>query len=147
MAIDTTTTSAARINPSIDCGPAQVRAHYRHLATVITVRGRIDATNADQISEHARRFVSAHEPLVLDLSEVTTFTAAGVWLLSVLDGDCRAGGVDWTLIESPAVRDVLSDFGDDKFATATSVDQALRALADGNDQLRQQLLPLLQKSA
>jgi len=152
MAITITTRESARIgqqgNPTVECGGARIRAHYRHLATVVTVRGRIDASNVDQLSEHARRFVLAKEPLVLDLSGVTSFAAAGIWLLCVLDGDCRAAGVEWTLIEGPAVIELLRHFDEDAmFPTATSVEQALHALADGNDQRRQALLPLFQKSA
>jgi len=148
MAIDITTRGTARINPVVEYGGAQIRAHYRHLATVIAIRGRIDATNVDQLSEHARRFVLAKEPLVLDLSGVTSFAAAGIWLLCVLDGDCRAAGVEWTLIESSSVSELLGDFDEDAmFPTSRSVDQALHALADGNDQRRQMLLPLFQKSA
>jgi len=148
MAIEITTRGTARINPVVECGGAQIRAHYRHLATVIAVRGRIDATNVDQLSEHARRFVLAKEPLVLDLSGVTSFAAAGIWLLCVLDGDCRAAGVEWTLIESSSVHELLGDFDEEAmFPTSRSVDQALHALADGNDQRRQMLLPLFQKSA
>ncbi|MEB3030595.1 STAS domain-containing protein [[Mycobacterium] nativiensis] len=152
MAITITTRGAARIgqqrNSTIECGGAQLRAHYRHLATVVTIRGRIDSANVDQLSEQARRFVLAKEPVVLDLSGVTSFAAAGIWLLCVIDGDCRAAGVEWTLIEGPAVAELLGDFDEDaKFPTAQSVDQALHALADGNDQRRQLLLPLFQKSA
>ncbi len=148
MAIEITTRGTARINPVAECGEAQIRAHYRHLATVIAIRGRIDASNVDELSEHARRFVLAKEPLVLDLSGVTSFAAAGIWLLCVLDGDCRAAGVEWTLIESSPVRELLGDFDEDAmFPTSRSVDQALHALADGNDQRRQMLLPLFQKSA
>lgn len=151
MAITITTRSAARIgqrNSTMEFGDAQIRAHSRHLATVVTIRGRIDSTNVDQLSEQARRFVLAKEPVVLDLSGVTSFAAAGIWLLCVIDGDCRAAGVEWTLIEGPAVSELLSDFDEDaKFPTAPSVDQALHALAVGNDQRRQLLLPLFQKSA
>lgn len=148
MAIETTTRSAARINPTVECDGAQIRAHYRHLATVVAIRGRIDAGNVDQLSELARRFVLAKEPLVLDLSGVTSFAAAGIWLLCVIDGDCRAAGVEWTLIESSSVHELLGDFDEDAmFPTSRSVDQALHALADGNDQRRQLLLPLFQKSA
>ena len=66
--------------------------------------------NSDQLSEQARRYILAKEPLVLDLSGVTGFSAAGIWLLCVLDGDCRAAGVEWTLVESPPVNEILRDF-------------------------------------
>lgn len=152
MAINISTRGTARVgqqrNPTVECGSAQIRAHYRHLATVVTIRGRIDATNVDELSELARRFVLAKEPVVLDLSGVTSFAAAGIWLLCVMDGDCRDAGVEWTLIEGPALSELLGNFDEDAmFPTARSVDQALHALADGNDQRRQMLLPLFQKSA
>ncbi|HET9876103.1 MAG TPA: STAS domain-containing protein [Mycobacterium sp.] len=133
---------------TVDCGGAQVRAHYRHLATVVTVRGRIDAANVDEVSDHARRFILAKEPLVVDLSGVTSFAAAGIWLLCVLDGDCRAAGVEWTLVESPAVNELLRDFDEEaKFPTARSVHHALHTLADVIDRRRQLLLPLIKKTA
>lgn len=135
-------------NPTVECGSAQIRAHFRSLATIVTVRGQIDAANVDQLSEQARRFVLAKEPVVLDLSAVTSFAPAGIWLLCVLDGDCRAAGVDWTLIEGAAVNEILRDFDEDaKFPISSSVDQALHELADGNDERRRLLLPLFQKTA
>lgn len=135
-------------NDTVICGGARIRAHYRHLATVVTIRGAIDATNVDQLSEQARRFILAKEPLVLDLSGVTDFAAAGIWLLCVLDGDCQAAEVGWTLVESPAVNDLLRDFDEEaKFPTARSVGQALHHLADGIDRRRELLLPLFQKTA
>ncbi|HEU4362973.1 MAG TPA: STAS domain-containing protein [Mycobacterium sp.] len=146
----TTTTTAARSDAdfTVDCGGAQVRAHYRHLATVVAVRGRIDAGNVDQISDHARRFILSGEPLVLDLSGVNSFAAPGIWLLCVLDGDCLAAGVEWTLVESPAVHELLRDFDEEaKFPISASVDQALHTLAEGIDRRRQLLLPLIRKTA
>lgn len=144
MATKITTASSARIG--VECGGAWIRAHYRHLATVVVIRGRIDAANVDELSEQARRFVLAKEPLVLDLSGVTSFEAAGIWLLCVLDGDCRAAGVEWTLVESPVVDELLRDFDEEaQFPTSRSVDQALHRFADVIDRRRQLLLPLISK--
>ena len=144
LAMTLSTTS----NATVEFGGARARAHYRHLATVLTVRGRIDATNVDQISEYARRFLLAKEPLVLDLSGVESFAAAGIWLLCVLDGDCQAAGVEWTLVESAAVHDLLRTFDEEaKFPTSPSVDMALHTLAVGLDRRRELLLPLIKKTA
>ncbi len=150
----TTTTVESSHGPSrsgnftVDCGAAQVRAHYRHLATVVAVRGRIDATNVDQISEYARRFILGNEPLVLDLSGVNSFAPPGIWLLCVLDGDSRAAGVEWTLVGSPSVHDLLRDFDEEaKFPTSRSVHHALRTRADAIDRRRELLLPLIKKTA
>ncbi len=41
----------ATINTSaFDCGRAQLRWHFRHLATVVTIHGEIDAVNVDRSS-------------------------------------------------------------------------------------------------
>lgn len=149
MTVSTNTTGVSKkMTPTVDCGGAQVRAQYRHLATVVVVRGRLDADNVDQVSDQARRFILAKEPLVLDLTGVDTFAPAGIWLLCALDGDCQAAAVEWTLVESPAVHQVLRDFDDEaKFPTSPSVQRALQSLADVNDRRRQLLLPLIKKTA
>ena len=96
-------------NGSVDCGGAQIRAHCRHLATVLTVRGEIDAFNVDRVSEHIRRSIVGNHPVVLDMSDVSQFATAGISLLYSLDEDCHAAGVEWTLVASPAVFEYLGD--------------------------------------
>src|SRR3954453_8551352 len=93
----------------VDCGGAQIRAHYRHLATVVTIRGEIDAVNVDRVGQYVRRFVLGNDPLVLDLTGVSHFSPAGISLLCTIDEDCYAAGVQWTLVASPAVIEVLGD--------------------------------------
>ncbi len=86
-----------------------MRAHCRHLATVVTVRGEIDGLNVDRIGEYIRRFVLEQTNLVLDMSDVTHFAPAGISLLHGLDEACRAAGVEWTLVAGPAVIELLDD--------------------------------------
>ncbi len=69
-------------NYTFDCGGAQIRAQCRHLATVVTVRGEIDAVNADQVGEQVRRFILGTDPVVLDMSGVSHFAPAGISLLA-----------------------------------------------------------------
>ena len=133
---------------TFDCGGAQVRAHCRHLATVVTVRGEIDAVNVDRVSEYIRRFIPESNPVVLDLSDVSHFAAAGIWLLHRLDEDCRAAGVEWTLVATPAIIAMLGDgFGQETFPITLSVHEALRNLADAIVSRRQLVLPLIRKTA
>lgn len=132
-------------NGSVDCGGAQLRAHCRHLATVLTIRGEIDAVNVDRVSEHIRRFIVGKHPVVLDMSAVSQFGTAGISLLYSLDEDCRAAGVEWTLVASPAVIELLGDVT--VFPIARSVHEALRNLADAIVRRRQLVLPLIKKSA
>jgi anti-anti-sigma factor len=133
---------------TFDCGGAQVRAHCRHLATVVTIRGEIDAVNVDRVGEYIRRFILGSNPVVLDLSDVSHFAAAGIWLLHRLDEDCHAAGVEWTLVASPAIIGLLGGGRDEgMFPITFSVHEALRNLADAIVSRRQLVLPLIKKTA
>ena len=69
-------------NPAFDCSGAQVHAVCRQLATVVTVDGVVDDTNIERVAALALRFVIAEKPFVLDLSNVSSFSAHSVSLLS-----------------------------------------------------------------
>ena len=138
----TITTSA------FDCGRAQIRPHFRHLATVVTIDGEIDAVNVDRVIDRARRFVLAKDPLVLDMSNVNSCAVEGVSLLNIIAEECRAAGLEWMLVPGTAVADLLRDSGSDAmFPVARSVHQALHDFADVIDRRRQLLLPLVRTTA
>jgi|SRR5271166_2630107 len=144
------TRSARLENDTFDCGGAQIRAHCRHLATVVTIRGEVDAVNVDRVSKYIRRFILGTEPVVLDMSAMTHFSPAGMSLLCMFDEACCAAGVEWTLVASPAVVAVLGDGSDQDqgpFPIARSVHEALRNLADAIVNRRQLVLPLVRKTA
>jgi anti-anti-sigma factor len=149
----TITTSGSNLtsrygNPTFDCSGAQIRAHCRHLATVVTVQGEIDAVNVDRVSEYTRRFVLANNSLVLDLSGVNSFAAAGISLLYTIDEHCHAAEVEWTLVASDAVAERLREYEDDAvFAIARSVHEALHQFSDVIVERRRLLLPLIGKTA
>jgi anti-anti-sigma factor len=130
-------------NCTFDCGGAQIRAHCRSLATVVTIRGEIDAVNADRAGKYIRRFIVGQNPVVLDMSGVTHFAPAGASLLHLLDEECRAAGVQWTLVASPAVIELLGDGWD----LTRSLHEALHNLADAIVNRRQLVLPLVKKTA
>lgn len=135
--------SARQANWTVDCSGARIRAHCRHLATVVTIRGEIDAANVDRVGRHIRRFVLADNPVVLDISDVSHFAPAAISLVYMFDDDCRAAGVEWTLVASPAIIELLGD----GFPAALSEHEALRNLADAIVNRRQLVLPLIKKSA
>jgi anti-anti-sigma factor len=136
-------------NWTFDCDGAQIRAHCRHLATVVTIRGEIDAVNVDRIGEYLRRFELGQKSVVLDMSDVSHFGAAGISLLCMVDEDCRAAGVEWTLVASPAVIELVGDGSGEEpaFPITRSVHEALRDLAEAIVSRRQLVLPLIKKSA
>ncbi len=125
------------------CEGARVRAHRRQLATVVTIRGEIDALNADQVGDHIRRFILGEDRVVLDMGDVSQFAEAGISLLETFDEDCRAEGLQWTLVASPAVAETLGDAG---FSTTCSVHEALHDVADSIARRRRVALSLLRTS-
>ncbi|KAA8967067.1 STAS domain-containing protein [Mycobacterium sp.] len=135
-------------DPTFDCGGAQVRAQCRHLATVVSISGAIDAINVDRAGEYSSHFVLPDTPIVLDLSGLQRMSPQGIRLLHRVDDACRAAGVEWVLVASPAVTRVRSLSGD-AFAcpVVDSVREALRVFADAISARRRLLLPLLGKSA
>jgi len=131
-----------------DCNGAAVRAQCRHLATVVTISGAIDASNVDQVIEYAQRFNLPDKPFVLDLSGLDSFATQAVRLLHRVDDAFSATGLDWALIPSQAVSLTLLVTGEDtSFLTAATVHEALHYFADANVARRRLLLPLLTKSA
>ncbi|EUA14221.1 STAS domain protein [Mycobacterium kansasii 732] len=145
---DVTDPTGRRGNWTYDCAGAQIRAHCRHLATVLTIRGDIDAVNIDEVNRYLRRFILEDHPVVLDLSGVSYFSAASISLLQTLDENCHAAGVQWSLVASPAVRQLLGDDRDNApFPLTGSVHEALRDLADAIVNRRQLVLPLIKKTA
>ncbi|ANE77995.1 anti-anti-sigma factor [Mycobacterium adipatum] len=132
-------------NPAVECDGAELRAQCRHLAMVVTVSGAIDDDNFDRLTQKVRRLVLAEKPFALDLSDVTYLSARGVSLLYALDDECDIAGVEWALIASPEVLDVLRLL-DDAFPITVSVPEALHHFAEGT-LARRRLLPLLHKTA
>ena len=98
-------TAASPSHPRLpfDCNGAAVRAQCRHLATVVTISGVIDAGNVDQVIAYAQRFNLPDNPFILDLSGLDTFSAQAVRLLYAVDEACSAHGLEWALIPSQAV--------------------------------------------
>ena len=137
--------SAMYGNPTFDCAGAEIRAHCRQLATVVTIKGTIDDGNVERVSRYARRFILSEKPFVLDVSDVASFTREAVSLLFAVDDACTAAGVDWSLVSSRPVEQALLE-GGVEFTAAGSVPQALNHFADAMI-ARRQLLPLLTKTA
>jgi anti-anti-sigma regulatory factor len=139
--------STRRDNCVFECDGAQVRAHHRHLATVVHLCGAVHERNVDRISDHIARFTLGENPVVLDVADVSEFAEAGISLLYAFDADCRAAGVDWTLVASSAVTEVLDDTGHDaSFPLMRSVHEALQDRAEAIALRRRMALPLVRKT-
>ena len=133
-------------NPAVFYGSAEVTAQSRHLATVFTISGDVDASNAEALSARVNRLVLPGTGVVVDLSGVTSFAVDGALLIGRIDEACRAAGVDWALVASPVVTKRLAAT-DALYPFALSVPEALHRFADRIGARRRVLLPLLTKSA
>ncbi|AQT80010.1 anti-anti-sigma factor [Mycolicibacterium litorale] len=135
-------------NPAVDYKGAHVRAHSRHVATVVAVSGRIDSANIDRVTECAKRLVLTDKPFVLDLSGVSSFAPGAVRLLAEVDDVCETVGVEWAVVASDAVSRRLRARGNDMvFPVVGSVAEAEHEFDDAILTRRHMLLPLLSKTA
>lgn len=108
-----------------------MRAHLRHLATVLTINGDIDATNTDRVSAYATRLVPVGNALVLDLSGVGFFAARSISVLVAVSDACDDAEVPWALVTSHAVDRVLRISEDDEILpVASSVPDAMQYFDD-----------------
>jgi stage II sporulation protein AA (anti-sigma F factor antagonist) len=97
--------------------------------TTVTVAGELDISTADQLQAYAEEALrSAPRRLVLDLSGVSFFSAAGITVLSALVDSAAADGTELLLGEvSSAVTRVLGTLGmAGHYPSAAVVDDGLR---------------------
>jgi anti-anti-sigma factor len=114
-----------------DRGGVYMRAQLRHLATILTISGYIDATNIDRVSSYATRLVPVGNALLLDLSGVTFFAAQGISVLVTVDDACDKADSPWALVTNHAIDRVLRiSEHDDILPVASSVPDGMQYFAD-----------------
>lgn len=135
-------------NPAHDFRGAHIWAQERHGCTVLTVSGRIDGANVDDILEWARPLSAGAPNLVLDLSSVTVCTPNCIRLLREIDALCAKRNGQWALVAGDAVRHRLrSRDGSLSVPLADSVAQAEHHFDDAVTARRRLVLPLLGRTA
>lgn len=135
-------------NPAVDYKGAHMWACRRHGATVVSVRGRVDAANIARVSDYVTRFITTDSRLVLDLSEVTGFTPRAQRLIDDVDARCALVGVDWALVPGQAAERRLRSRSD--FAGLPVIDSVAAAEHQFDEAIllrRRFLLPLLRRTA
>lgn len=114
-------------NLTIDRDGVDVRAQCRHLATVLTIAGDIDARNIDRVRAYATGLVVVGNALLLDLTGVRFIAAQGISVLITVDDACRSIELPWALVTSHAVDRVLRiSERDDILPVASSVPDAMQ---------------------
>jgi anti-anti-sigma regulatory factor len=123
--------SSRNDNLTIGRDGVEVWAQCRHLGTVLTISGDIDARNIDRVSAYAASLVPVGSALVLDLSGVNCCARQGLSLLIAVEDACRSADLPWALITSHAVDRVLRlSEDDDILPVASSVPDAMQYFAD-----------------
>jgi anti-anti-sigma factor len=116
---------------TIDRGGVDMRAQLRHLATVLTISGDIDARNIDHVSAYAARLVPVGNALLLDLSGVGFFAAQSISMLVAVGDACGNAALPWALVTSHAVdRALRISEHDDILPVASSVPDGMRYFAE-----------------
>ena len=113
----------------IPFGTLYLASQRRNDTTTVTVAGELDISTAGQLQAYAEEALrSAPRRLVLDLSGVSFFSAAGVTVLTELVDSAAAYGTDLLLGEvSPAVTRVLRALGmAGQYPLAAVVEDSLR---------------------
>lgn len=135
-------------DPAADYAGAHIWAHSRHTATVVSIAGRVDATNVEDLIAHITRLSAPGTPLVLDLSGVTAFPRPAVRLLETLTDRFSHAGVQWALVPGAAVARRLATLsGEVLLPIVASAVEAEHDFDDAVLRRRRLLLPLLRKSA
>lgn len=118
-------------NRTIGRDGVEVRAQCRHLATVLTITGDIDARTIDRLSTYATRLVPVGNALLLNMSGVSFLAEQGISILIAVDDACGSAELPWAVVTSHAVDRVLRiSHGDDIFPTASSVPDAMQYFLD-----------------
>jgi anti-sigma B factor antagonist len=103
-------------------------------AVVVRVSGEIDMSSA---AAFTKALVTAHEDghlgnrVVIDLSDVTFFSSAGVAALVMFAEACAADRAVLRVVPTPMIQQVLTISGADQVVTvAKTLDEALRTFPD-----------------
>jgi anti-anti-sigma factor len=113
--------------PTIECDGVDVRAQSRHLATVLTISGDVDASNSARVSACATALVPVGNALLVDLSGVAFFAAQSLSMLIAVYDACHSAELPWAVVTSHAVDRVLRiSQDDDIFPMASSVPDAMQ---------------------
>lgn len=89
-------------------GADLIRARELSATTVLVAAfGEIDASRATDLSERIEQHLDGYRQLVLDLSRLTFFGAAGYAVLHRVHSRCSRSSIDWVLVPGKEVERLL----------------------------------------
>jgi anti-anti-sigma factor len=106
---DSLMSSSAMPGDAISCTPrkcqlARLDAHWmKSSVAIVSAHGDIDQTNACTLTEYALAQLAHCRGLILDLTRLEFFGAAGFSALHRISVSCAWAGLDWALVPGTAV--------------------------------------------
>jgi anti-anti-sigma factor len=134
---DTLLHSVAQLGDAISSTPnagefAWLDTHWmKSSVAVISVHGDIDKTNARTFTEYSLANLARCRGLILDLTRVEFFGAAGFSELLKISMSCARAGIGWALVPGDAVSVVLRVCDPDGFLPAADTVTAALASVKG----------------
>jgi anti-anti-sigma factor len=122
--------SQPRCRSLVDCAGAALHVHTRSVATVISVEGEIDASNAERVQQAIRRYARLKAPLIVDLSALDFIGLAGLQALTTLDREHERAGLHWHVVDGPRLCRLTRVITDHGLPLIDSVAEALRIIGD-----------------
>lgn len=99
---------------------------------VVSARGDIDKTNAHTLTEHSLANLARCRGLILDLTRLEFFGAAGFSALHRISVGCARAGTNWALVPGAAVSLVLRVCDPDGLLPAVDTVSAALASVEGS---------------
>lgn len=130
---------------TIDCAGARLRVTARSLATVLSLEGDIDLTNAGRLVTAVQRFAKLGVPLVVDCSRTEFIGLAGFRALLVLDQDFHRCGLQWCVVSGAAMRPLLRVSANHGLPLAESIPEALRYIEEDAGERHSRLADLVRQ--
>jgi anti-anti-sigma factor len=135
---DTLLRSAAQLGDAISSAPnagelARFDTHWiKSRVVVVSAHGDIDKTNARSLTEHSLANLARCRGLILDLTRLEFFGAAGFSELHRISVSCARAGTNWALVPGAAVSVVLRVCDPDGLLPAVGTVSAALARVEGS---------------
>jgi anti-anti-sigma factor len=99
---------------------------------IVSVHGDIDGTNAHTLTDHSFAYLAHCRGLILDLTRLEFFGAAGFLALHRIGQTCEGAGIGWAVIPGAAASRLLRVCDPDgSLPAAATASAALASLRSG----------------
>jgi anti-anti-sigma factor len=117
-----------RCHNVVDCAGAWLFVHATEVATVLSVEGEVDESNAELLAQAIRRFTQFRAPLILDLRHLDFLGLAGFRVFVALNHEHEQALRHCSVIAGAALRRLTRIDTDHGLPIVDSVPEALQLI-------------------